>query len=122
MVSGVNIFIFFFLLAAQFAGMASLLKFSFGIGFQSAAIISCVIVIFVPATFLALIKDNVQKYRVSALWSIIVGFIANLFFFVWGIIAPHQFEPKSSFIPGFISALLVLLIGIRFTKRVQEKL
>ncbi|MEZ5081937.1 MAG: sodium:solute symporter family protein [Bacteroidales bacterium] len=44
-VSGVNIFIFFFLLAAQFVAMASLLKFAFDIGFLTAAIISCLIVI-----------------------------------------------------------------------------
>ncbi len=44
-VSGVNIFIFFFLLAAQFVGMASLLKFAFDIGYIEAAIISCLVVI-----------------------------------------------------------------------------
>ena len=44
-VSGVNIFIFFFLLAAQFVAMASLLKFAFDIGFLTASIISCLIVI-----------------------------------------------------------------------------
>ncbi len=44
-VSGVNIFIFFFLLAAQFVGMASLLKYAFDIGYQTAAIILCITVI-----------------------------------------------------------------------------
>ncbi len=44
-VSGVNIFIFFFILAAQFVAMASLLKFSFEIGYQTAAIISAIIII-----------------------------------------------------------------------------
>jgi len=44
-VSGVNIFIFFFLLAAQFVGMATLLKLSFGIAYLEAAIISCFVVI-----------------------------------------------------------------------------
>ncbi len=44
-VSGVNIFIFFFILAAQFVAMASLLKFSFEIGYTTAAIISAVIII-----------------------------------------------------------------------------
>jgi len=44
-VTGINIFIFFFLLAAQFVGMASLLKFAFDIGFMEAAIISCLVVI-----------------------------------------------------------------------------
>lgn len=44
-VSGVNIFIFFFILAAQFVAMASLLKFTFEIGYTTAAIISAVIII-----------------------------------------------------------------------------
>jgi len=44
-VSGVNIFIFFFLLAAQFVGMATLLKLAFNIGYLEAAIISCMVVI-----------------------------------------------------------------------------
>jgi SSS family solute:Na+ symporter len=44
-VSGVNIFIFFFILAAQFVAMASLLKYSFEIGYTTAAIISALIII-----------------------------------------------------------------------------
>jgi len=44
-VSGVNIFIFFFILAAQFVAMASLLKYSFEIGYTTAAIISAFIII-----------------------------------------------------------------------------
>ena len=44
-VSGVNIFIFFFILAAQFVAMASLLKFSFEIGYTTAVIISAIIII-----------------------------------------------------------------------------
>ncbi|MCF8367015.1 MAG: hypothetical protein K9H16_14595, partial [Bacteroidales bacterium] len=70
------------------------------------------IVIFVPVTFLALIRNNVHRFRTVALWSIIVGFVVNLLFFVWGIVAPEQFQAKASFIPGFISALLTLLTGV----------
>ena len=44
-VSGANIFIFFFLLAAQFVGMATLLKLSFDIAYLEAAVISCLVVI-----------------------------------------------------------------------------
>ena len=44
-VSGVNIFIFFFILAAQFVAMASLLKFSFEIGYTTAVVISAIIII-----------------------------------------------------------------------------
>ncbi len=73
------------------------------------------IVIFVPVTIFALIRKNVHKYRIAALTSIITGFLVNLFFFVWGITSPDQFEPKASFIPAFVAALLSLLIGIYFT-------
>ena len=48
-VSGVNIFIFFFMVAAQFVAMASLLKFSFEIGYNLAAVISAMIVIIYTA-------------------------------------------------------------------------
>jgi SSS family solute:Na+ symporter len=44
-VSGVNIFIFFFILSAQFVAMASLLKFSFEIDYTTATIISALIII-----------------------------------------------------------------------------
>ncbi len=44
-VSGVNIFIFFFILCAQFVAMASLLKFSFQLDYTTATIISAVIII-----------------------------------------------------------------------------
>ena len=74
------------------------------------------IVIFVPATFLALIKDDVYKYRKAAIYSIVSGFVVNLFFFVWGTVSPSQFQAKSSFIPAFIVAVLALLIGIKIKK------
>jgi len=48
-VSGVNIFIFFFILAAQFVAMASLLKYSFEIGYTTAVIISALIIIIYTA-------------------------------------------------------------------------
>lgn len=48
-ISGVNIFIFFFMVAAQFVAMASLLKFSFEIGYNLAAAISAGIVIMYTA-------------------------------------------------------------------------
>jgi hypothetical protein len=41
----------------------------------------------------------------------------NLFFFTWGILAPDQFESKSSFIPAFIVALVVLVIGVKLSKK-----
>jgi len=45
MVTGVNVFIFFFLLAAQFVAMASLLKYAFDVEYTYAAIISGVVII-----------------------------------------------------------------------------
>lgn len=79
------------------------------------------IVIFVPVTFLALLKNDVHHYRKPALWSIVIGFVVNLSFFVWGIIAPDQFEAKASFIPGFIAALATLLIGAFLTNKPCRK-
>ncbi|MBU3926800.1 MAG: hypothetical protein KKB74_03265, partial [Bacteroidetes bacterium] len=48
-VSGVNIFIFFFLLSAQFVAMASLLKYGFTIGYTTAVVISAMIVVLYTA-------------------------------------------------------------------------
>lgn len=73
------------------------------------------IVIFVPVTLLALIKPGVHRYKKSALASIVTGFIINLAFFVTGIISPEIFEPKSSFIPAFIVAAIVVLAGVYIT-------
>jgi len=69
------------------------------------------IVIFVPVTVLALIHPDAKRYQRAALWSVLSGFAVNTGFFVWGVIAPQQFEPKSSFIPAFVVAGLVLLFG-----------
>ena len=78
------------------------------------------IVIFVPVTFLALIKKDVIKYKKAALSSILSGFFVNLGFFIYGIVSPEQFQAKSSFIPGFIIALIVLLIGISIKKKIKN--
>lgn len=74
------------------------------------------IVIFVPVTFLALTKRQVRQYQNIALYSILSGFIVNLFFFSLGVINSSIFEPKSSFIPAFIIATIVLIIGLRIKK------
>jgi Na+/proline symporter len=79
------------------------------------------ITIFVPITFLALIKNEVYKYRKIATASIIGGFVVNLFFFTWGTLAPDQFEPKSSFIPAFIVALIVLVVGYFIQNKKQKQ-
>lgn len=78
------------------------------------------IVIFVPITFLALIKHNVFRYRKAAVLSIIVGFVINLAFFIWGNISPDQFEPKSSFIPAFIVSSITLLFGVYWVNSKNE--
>jgi Na+/proline symporter len=76
------------------------------------------IVIFVPVTLLALVRPDVKRYQRVALWSVLSGFVVNTCFFVWGVMAPQQFEPKSSFIPAFIVAGLVLLFGKLRTNKV----
>lgn len=76
------------------------------------------IVIFVPITFLALIKENVFSYhRIAAVISVLSGFIVNIIFFTWGTLYPENFEPKSSFIPAFIVSALTLLAGVAFVKK-----
>ncbi len=70
------------------------------------------IVIFVPATLLALNKKFVSRYNRVAFWSILLGFLVNTSFFILGVISPETFEPKSSFIPGFLTALAVMLGGL----------
>jgi len=79
------------------------------------------IVIFVPVTFLALLNKQAFLYRKIALGSILSGFAANLLFFLLGIFLPDSFEPKSSFIPAFLVAMLTLLIGIWVWKRRLKK-
>ena len=77
------------------------------------------IVIFVPVTFLALTNKHADKYFGPAIISILSGFFVNLCFFIWGVIAPQQFEPKSSFIPAFIVAAISLWAGVKMkAKRV----
>jgi len=70
------------------------------------------VVIFAPITFLALIRKNVREYRKLALASILSGFIVNIGFFIAGILVPEKIEIKASFIPAFIVAALVLLLGV----------
>lgn len=74
------------------------------------------IVIFVPATFLALKNKKVSSYQNLAVFSILSGFIVNLAFFILGIVQPETFEPKSSFIPAFLTATAVLIIGYFYKK------
>ncbi|HZK07192.1 MAG TPA: sodium:solute symporter family protein [Bacteroidales bacterium] len=78
------------------------------------------IVIFVPVTVAALTHRSVHRWRMAALYSILSGFLVNLGFFIWGIAAPAQFEAKASFIPGFLVALIVLLVGMTIERRRQK--
>jgi SSS family solute:Na+ symporter len=78
------------------------------------------ITIFAPITLFALINKNAFAYRKVALASILSAFIINISLFTWGIISPDQFQAKSSFIPAFIVAVLVLIIGVRFKRPVRS--
>ena len=79
------------------------------------------IVIFVPVSFLALMKKEVIQYKKQALYSLLLGFIVNLSFFIWGTLRPEQMNNKSSFIPAFIVASLVLIIGVGIKNRKLKK-
>ncbi|MCF6342769.1 MAG: hypothetical protein L3J31_08200, partial [Bacteroidales bacterium] len=75
------------------------------------------IALFAPITFFALIRKNVYRYRKVALASILSAFVLNVALFTWGILRPEQFSAKSSFIPAFILAALVLIVGVAITKK-----
>lgn len=79
------------------------------------------IVIFVPITFLALIKKDVHRFNKTAMASVVSGFTVSLLLFVYGLMYPEIFEPKSSFIPAFLMALIVLLAGMYFTRSTLPK-
>ncbi len=74
------------------------------------------IALFVPITLFALLSKNAFKYRKAALASILLGFAVNIVLFTWGIMYPEQFSAKSSFIPAFIVAALVLWVGVAIKK------
>jgi len=75
------------------------------------------ITIFAPITLFALIRKDAFNFRKAALASILSAFIVNIFFFTWGILKPEQFQAKSSFVPAFIVATLVLTVGVYLTKK-----
>jgi len=79
------------------------------------------IVIFVPATLFALHRKVAKPFLRVAFWSILSGFVVTTSFFILGIIFPETFEPKSSFIPGFITALLVMFVGVFLVNRRLQK-
>lgn len=74
------------------------------------------IALFVPITLFALISKNAIQHRKVALASILSGFCVNTVLFTWGIISPEEFSAKSSFIPAFIVAAIVLIIGVNINK------
>lgn len=75
------------------------------------------IVVFVPTTILALIKKDLSNYKFAALHSIIWGFIANVAFFIYGIISPSTFQAKASFVPAFIVSAIVFFSIYLFNKK-----
>ncbi|MFK5857253.1 MAG: sodium:solute symporter family protein [Bacteroidota bacterium] len=78
------------------------------------------IALFVPITLFALVSKNAYKHRKAALASILLGFAVNIVLFTWGILSPDQFSAKSSFIPAFIVAAIVLGIGVAINKDKSE--
>lgn len=77
--------------------------------------------IFVPITIFALANKKAANYRNQALSSIVIGFLVNLFFFIFGLIFPEQFQAKSSFVPGILAATLVLFVGVWFKNMNSKK-
>ena len=75
------------------------------------------IVIYTPITLIALSSKNPFQYRYVAFISIVLAFVVNLTFFLLGVFLPEQYNPKSSFIPAFLVAVLSTLIGMWVVKR-----
>jgi len=79
------------------------------------------IVIFAPITFLALSLKDASRYKKLAMASILSGFIVNLAFFIAGLLYPGYIEIKASFIPAFIVASLVLLVGMIIKVKMNDR-
>ncbi len=79
------------------------------------------ITLFVPVTLFALIDNKAGLYQKQAVYSIVSGFIVNVIFFTFGLLYPEQFQAKSSFVPGFIVAVLVMLISVKVKKKKESR-
>lgn len=75
------------------------------------------IVIYTPITIIALSKKDPYRYRYVAFTSVVLAFVVNLTFFLLGVFLPEQFNPKSSFIPAFLVAVISTLLGMLFVKK-----
>ncbi|NOR87190.1 MAG: hypothetical protein GQ527_06240 [Bacteroidales bacterium] len=94
LVTGVNVFIFFFLLAAQFVAMASLLKYAFNVDYTYAAIISGIVIIgYTAIAGMAgvIITDTVQ---------FIIIVLMIIFIFIPGIITDTDSFSRLSELPA----------------------
>jgi len=78
--------------------------------------------IFVPITLFALTNKNAGNYNKEAFYSILFGFLVNTSFFIYGILYPDLFQAKSSFVPGFIVATLVLIIGVFVNRKLKRNI
>lgn len=110
MISGINILIFFFLTAAQFVGMASLLHFAFNVGYGTAAGISFVLVI----TYTALAGLSGVIITDSIQFIVIVFMIIAIF--IPGILADtNNFASLKTLDPEMLNGTsegLVFLLGL----------
>lgn len=110
MISSINILIFFFLTAAQFVGMASLLHFAFDVGYGTAAGISFVLVI----TYTALAGLSGVIITDSIQFIVIVFMIIAIF--IPGILADtNNFTSLKTLDPDMLNGTsegLVFLLGL----------
>ncbi len=110
MISGINILIFFFLTAAQFVGMASLLHHAFSVGYGLAAGISFVLVI----TYTALAGLSGVIITDSIQFVVIVFMIAAIF--IPGILEDtNNFESLKTLDPSMLNGTsegLLFLLGL----------
>ena len=93
LMTGINIFIFFFLLAAQFVGMASLLEYAFEIGYLPAVIISSIVVIIYTAF------AGMAGVIITDLIQFIIIILMIIFIFIPGIWTDTEHLTKLSELP-----------------------
>ncbi|MDA3911768.1 MAG: sodium:solute symporter family protein [Bacteroidales bacterium] len=110
MISGINILIFFFLTAAQFVGMASLLHYAFDVGYVTAAGISFLLVI----TYTALAGLSGVIITDSIQFIVIVFMIIAIF--IPGILADtNNFTSLKTLDPAMLNGTsegLIFLLGL----------
>lgn len=77
-------------------------------------------ILFTPVTLLALIKNDVYKYKFAAFASVLAGVIVIAALFIYGFISKDSGILKIAFVPATIVATITLFVGIWIGKRTKK--